>query len=74
MAAPHLTTEQLAERWQRSPMWVARQANAKAIPGAVKVGHLWRFPLEAIERYETRHSVADPMSMTDGSAKRQRSA
>lgn len=69
MTTAHLTPEQLAERWNRRVQWV--RVNARNIPGAFKVGHLWRFPVEAIERYETRHAVADPLSMTDGAAKRQ---
>lgn len=70
--AAHLTPEQLAERWNRRVEWIRQ--HAKDIPGAFKVGHLWRFPLEAVERYETRHAVADPIAMTSLSQKRQRSA
>ncbi len=67
----HLTPETLGERWQRRPEWITQQAKAGLIPGAFKLGHLWRFPLEAIERFEARSTVADPLSMTVGSARRQ---
>lgn len=42
-----LTTEQLAERWQRRPQWITQAAKRGGIPGAWKLGHLWRFRLMA---------------------------
>ena len=47
-----LTVQQLAERWQRRPQWVTQAARQGKIPGAWKLGHLWRFRLEEIEAYE----------------------
>lgn len=47
-----LTVQQLAERWQRRPQWVTQAARAGEIPGAWKLGHLWRFRLAEIEAYE----------------------
>lgn len=70
----HLTPAQLAERWQRRREWVTQQARAGAIPGAVRIGHFWRFPLDAIERFEQRHATADPLRMTDLSEKRQKAS
>lgn len=67
--AAHLTVADLAERWQRSPQWVQR--NAKHIPGSWKNGGLWRFDLADIERYEARRKTPDPLSMTPMSAQRQ---
>lgn len=47
-----LTVQQLAERWQRRPEWVTQAARQGEIPGAWKLGHLWRFRLREIEAYE----------------------
>lgn len=52
-----LTVEQLAERWQRRPEWVTYSARTGAIPGAWKLGHLWRFRLQEIEAYEVAQQV-----------------
>lgn len=52
-----LTTEQLAERWQRRPQWITKAARAGDIPGAWKLGHLWRFRLVEIEAYEQSQQV-----------------
>lgn len=52
-----LTVEQLAERWQRSPQWITGAARTGAIPGAWKLGHLWRFRLAEIEAYELAQQV-----------------
>lgn len=71
MTGPLLTVEELAARWQRSPVWVRRAAGAERIP-AVKIGGLWRFNPDEIERYENRHRTADPLSMTPGSMARRR--
>lgn len=71
MSTPHLTAQEVADRWQRSRTWVTGQAKTGAIPGALKIGGFWRFPVAAIERYEARRATADPLSMTDRSAQRQ---
>lgn len=68
----HLTVAALAERWDRRPEWVRR--NARRIPGAMKIGGLWRFDLADIEAYEARRKTPDPLSMTAMSAQRRRSA
>lgn len=65
----HFTVVTLATRWQRSPEWVRRAANAGTIPGT-KIGGLWRFDPADIEAYENRHKTADPMSMTDRAIRR----
>ena len=70
MTAPHLTPEQLAERWQRRVEWV--RENAPDF-GGFKVGGFWRFDLADVERYENRRKTRDPLSMTERSAQRQES-
>ncbi|MBM7279307.1 helix-turn-helix domain-containing protein [Gordonia rubripertincta] len=49
--SPFLTAEQLAARWQMSPRTVRELAQRQEIPAA-KLGRLWRFPLDHIQRYE----------------------
>lgn len=65
-----LTTVELAERWHLTPQWVRVLAQSKQIPGAMKIGLRWRFPLAAVEAFEKRHTVLDPMSLTDLAAAR----
>ncbi|GAA2237405.1 hypothetical protein GCM10010401_06960 [Rarobacter faecitabidus] len=65
-----LTPTDLADRWQRDPRWIRYAAKSGSIPGT-KIGGRWRFRLDDIEAYETRHSNMDPLSMTELSAKRQ---
>lgn len=67
----HLTTVELADRWQVTPQWVAILARTKQIPGAMRVGNRWRFPLPSVEAWEQRHTVRDPLSLTDLAAARQ---
>lgn len=64
----HLTVTDLAERWKRRPEWV--QQNARSFFG-FKIGREWRFDLADIESYEDRRKTADPLAMTELSAKRQ---
>lgn len=64
----HLTVVDLAERWKRRPEWV--QQNARSFFG-FKIGREWRFDLADIESYEDRRKTADPLAMTELSAKRQ---
>ena len=52
-----LTVQQLAERWQRRPQWVTMAARGGDIPGAWKLGHLWRFRHAEIEMYEQGQQV-----------------
>ena len=71
VAAPtHLTTADLAERWHMSQQWVTILARTKQIPGAMRVGNRWRYPVAAIEAWEQRHTVRDPLSLTDLAAAR----
>ena len=67
-----LTAEQVAERLNRRVEWVRQAAAAETIP-AFKVGSLWRFDPEDIERWVDRHrnAPADPLAMTALSQKRQ---
>ena len=67
----HLTTAQVADRWHMSAQWVAILARSEQIPGAIRLGNRWRFPVAAIEAWEQRHTVRDPLSLTDLAAKRQ---
>lgn len=48
-----LTVDQVAERWQLSARRVREMAAAGEIP-AIKLGTLWRFPVDALETFERR--------------------
>ena len=73
-----LTVEELAERWNRRPLWITRAARQGEIPGAWKLGHLWRFSLAEIEAYELSEQakqnkqVENIFALTPLSAKRQK--
>lgn len=65
-----LTVADLAARWQRSPVWVRRQAHAGLIP-ATRIGERWRFDPEAIAAYEQRHTrYTDPLAKPPRTAAR----
>ena len=53
-----LTTQQLADRWNRTTQWIAAQAAQGVIPGAMKIGHYWRFDLSDIEAHEEAQKSA----------------
>lgn len=65
-----LTTEELAERWGRQTRWITLSARAGDIPGAWKLGHLWRFSLSEIEAYELAQQAQSIFALSDGAAKR----
>lgn len=67
-----LTVEELAERWKRRPLWITRAARQGEIPGAWKLGHLWRFKLSDIEAYEQAQQNESIFALTPLSAKRQK--
>lgn len=69
-ATQHLTVADLAERWQCTRNWVRVMAASGQIPGALKLGSRWRFPVAAVEAYENRHTTSDPMSLTPRAAAR----
>lgn len=66
-----LTVLELAERWQRRPAWVTGAARRGEIPGAWKLGHLWRFSLAEIVAYEQSVQVESIFTLSRGSATRQ---
>lgn len=71
----HLTPATLADRWQCTAPWVRTLLSTGRIPGAIRVGARWRIPVEAVEAYEQRHAVRDPLSMTElATARRRRTA
>jgi excisionase family DNA binding protein len=52
MAYPEImTTEQVAEFLQVTTQHVTRMAGKHKIPGAKKVGYLWRFSRSALEAW-----------------------
>lgn len=65
-----LTVQQLAERWQRRPEWVTQAARQGEIPGAWKLGHLWRFRLTEIEAYELAQQTHNIFTLAPGAAVR----
>lgn len=54
---PHLTPRQLAERWAISERSALRMAESGKLR-ALRVGRLWRFPLDAVAAYEAEHTAA----------------
>ena len=48
-----LSVKQLADRWQLHVNTVRRQIKAGDIPRPIKVGNQFRFPIKAIEEFET---------------------
>lgn len=67
-----LSTEQLAERWKRSPRWITYSARIGAIPGAWKLGHYWRFFLPEIEAYEISQQSPSIFALAPGAAARRK--
>lgn len=67
-----LSTEQLADRWKRRPQWVTQAARTGVIPGAWKLGHLWRFYLPEIEAFETSQQSTSIFALAPGAAARRR--
>lgn len=67
-----LSTEELAERWQRQTRWITLSARTGSIPGAWKLGHLWRFSLNEIEAYELAAQSPSIFALSDGASKRQK--
>ena len=70
MSTAYLSTEALAQRWDRRTEWITQQARNGAIPGAMKLGHLWRFDLGEIEAYETSKQSESIFALTPGSRAR----
>lgn len=62
--AEHLTAQGLADRWQKSPEWVTEQARLGRIPGAWKLGRLWRFDKQQIEAYEQGQRTDNIFALT----------
>lgn len=67
-----LSTEQLAERWQRRTQWVSQAAKHGEIPGAWKLGHYWRFSLAEIEAYELSQQSPSIFALSKGAAARRK--
>lgn len=65
-----LSTEQLAERWGRSPRWITLAARNGDIPGAWKLGHLWRFIETDIEAHELAQATSSNIFELSDRAKR----
>ena len=67
-----LSTEELSARWGRQSRWITLSARAGEIPGAWKLGHLWRFSLSEIEAFELAAQSPSIFALSDGAAKRQK--
>lgn len=65
-----LSTEELAQRWGRRPEWITGQARTGGIPGAWKLGHVWRFIEADIEAYETSLKTGSIFALSDGAQRR----
>lgn len=62
--AEHLTAQELALRWKKEPEWVTDQARRGNIPGAWKLGRLWRFDKEQIKAYEQGQRTDNIFALT----------
>lgn len=71
-SAGSITAAELAERWLRRPQWITMSARQGSIPGAWKLGQLWRLSLSGIESYERSLQVKNIFTLTKGSVARQR--
>uniref|UniRef100_UPI003D8FAF05 helix-turn-helix domain-containing protein n=1 Tax=Gordonia sp. B7-2 TaxID=3420932 RepID=UPI003D8FAF05 len=58
-----LTTRDVAARWSISERQVREMAQAGEIP-AMKLGKLWRFPLDRLERFERAAVAAELVKMS----------
>ena len=67
-------TEWLAARWSREPRWIRDQAKAGKIPGAMKVGRLWRFDRAEIEAHEQSQKAANVFRLSPGAASRRKAS
>lgn len=67
----HLTAQGLADRWHKSPEWVTEQARLGQIPGAWKLGRLWRFNVTQIEAYEQGQRTTNIFALTPAAQRRQ---
>ncbi|MER2136479.1 MAG: helix-turn-helix domain-containing protein [Arthrobacter sp.] len=67
-----LTVDQLADRWQRRPQWITKAARRGEIPGAWKLGHVWRFFLAEIEAFEEAQKTPSIFALSPGAAARWR--
>ncbi len=65
-----LTTDQLAQRWGRRPEWITGQARAGGIPGAWKLGHVWRFIEADIEAFEISQKTGSIFALSVGAQRR----
>lgn len=64
-----LTIGQMVERWQRRPKCATQAAHTGAIPGAWKLGHLWRFRLQEIEAYELEKQTPSIFALSGAGGK-----
>lgn len=69
--ATHLTSQGLADRWDKTPEGITEQARSGNIPGAWKLGRLWRFDLDQIKAYEQGQRTDNIFALTPGSLQKQ---
>lgn len=48
----------LAKRWGLEPKTIRNWLAKSKIPFATKIGGVWRFPLDRVERYEAEQMVS----------------
>ncbi|MGW7296340.1 DNA-binding protein, partial [Streptomyces xiamenensis] len=57
--SPHLTVEELAERWRTTPKAIYGLRHRRRTPPAIKRGRILLFPLAAVEAHEAADLAAD---------------
>lgn len=67
-----LSTEELSQRWGRRTEWITGEARSGGIPGAWKLGHVWRFFLPEIEAYEMAKQSPSIFALSSGASARRR--
>ena len=67
----HFTTQSLADRWDKTAVWITKQARKGNIPGAWKLGRQWRFHPDQIEAYEQGQRTDNIFALTTGSKRKQ---
>ena len=67
-----LTTDELARRWGRRAEWITSEARTGGIPGAWKLGHVWRFFLPEIEAFEIAKQAPSIFALSAGAKARRK--
>jgi predicted site-specific integrase-resolvase len=53
-----ISIDDLAKRWALEPKTIRNWLGKSKIPFATKIGGVWRFPLDRVEKYESEQMVS----------------